>query len=54
VWAAYKKEQAKGLQGRASRAVRDIDALFDVNVAGDGEKAIFDAIQRQFTRMDRR
>lgn len=44
VWAAYKREQAKGIQGRATRAVMDIDALFDVVVAGDGERAIFKAI----------
>ncbi len=44
VWAAYKKEHARGIQGRATRAVMDIDNLFDVIVAGDGEKAIFDAI----------
>lgn len=45
VWAAYKKEQARGIQGRATRAVMDLDALFDVIVAGDGEKAIFKAIE---------
>lgn len=45
VWAAYKKEHAKGIQGRATRAVMDIDSVFDVVVAGDGEKAIFTALQ---------
>lgn len=45
VWAAYKKEQAKGFQGRATRAVMDIDALFDVVVAGDGERAILKALE---------
>ena len=36
---------SKGIQGRATRAVMDIDGLFDVVVAGDGEKAIFKALE---------
>lgn len=53
VWAAYKKEQAKGIQGRATRAVMDIDDLFDVIVAGDGEKAIFKAIDPTFVPLNK-
>jgi anaerobic magnesium-protoporphyrin IX monomethyl ester cyclase len=45
VYAAYKKELTRGQMGRAKRAVDDLNALFDVNVAGDGEKAIFDALK---------
>jgi len=45
VWAAYKKEKARGIQGRATRAVLDLEDLFDVIVAGDGERAIFKAIE---------
>lgn len=42
---AYKKEVADGLSGRAVRAMRQIESLFDVIVAGDGEKAIFQALE---------
>lgn len=53
VWAAYKREQSKGVQGRATRAVMDIDDLFDVIVAGDGERAIFKAIDPTFVPLNK-
>lgn len=43
VYAAVKKERAQNREGRAIRALRDLD-LFDVVVAGDGEQAIFEAL----------
>src|SRR5579864_4429812 len=42
--AAARRERRLGLDGRASRALRDLFAAFDVLVAGDGERAIFDAL----------
>lgn len=44
VHAAAKKEQARGNPGRATRALAQLSSLFDVLVAGDGEVAIFRAI----------
>lgn len=44
VYAAVKKERSRGQKGRAERALSDLD-LYDVVVAGDGEQAIFDALQ---------
>jgi anaerobic magnesium-protoporphyrin IX monomethyl ester cyclase len=41
--AAYKKEISQGISGRAVRAMRQAETMFDVLVAGDGEKSIFDA-----------
>lgn len=41
VQAAYKKEIKSGIIGRAVRAMRQAEEMFDVLVAGDGEEAIF-------------
>jgi anaerobic magnesium-protoporphyrin IX monomethyl ester cyclase len=43
-YAACKKERAIGTQGRATRAMRQLTDVFEVVVAGDGEDAIFEAI----------
>ena len=45
VQAAAKKEQARGAPGRATRALTQLSSLFDVLVAGDGEVAIFRALE---------
>lgn len=42
--AAYKREVKRGINGRAAKAMRSLEALFDVLVAGDGEDAVFHAI----------
>ncbi len=44
VHAAYRKERKAGKDGRATRAYRQLEAAFDVLVAGDGERAVFLAI----------
>ncbi len=44
VHAAYKKERKAGRRGRAHVAFEKLSAVFDVMVAGDGERAIFEAI----------
>lgn len=44
VWAAAKKENAKGIMGRARRAFQNIYLMFNTIVAGDGERAILKAI----------
>lgn len=43
--AAYRNEHKRAINGRASRSLRDLLAMFDVVVAGDGEKAIFEALK---------
>ena len=43
--AAAKKEKAQEIEGRAQRALTVMLEQFDVVVAGDGEKAIFQAIE---------
>lgn len=43
--AAYKKELARGVEGRATRALESLLDAFDCVVAGDGEQAIFEAIK---------
>lgn len=47
VYAAFKKEIARGLggSGRACRAGSRLQATFDVIVVGDGERAIFKALE---------
>lgn len=45
VLAAYKKEQIYKRVGRASKAKQELEKMFDVIVAGDGEQAIFKAIE---------
>lgn len=44
-YAAVKKEKGRGVVGRAHRAFSDLLEAFDVVVAGDGEQAIFGALQ---------
>lgn len=45
VSAAFKRQKALGRPGRAARAFNDLQSAFDVLVAGDGEEAIFIALQ---------
>ena len=45
VHAAAKHERKRSVLGRASRAVKQLTAMFDVLVTGDGEFAIFEALQ---------
>lgn len=45
VCAALKKEKKRGEEGRAHRAYADLERMADVIVAGDGEDAMFLAIQ---------
>ena len=45
VHAAAKKEHARRDPGRAARALAQLSGLFDVLVAGDGEVAIFRALE---------
>jgi radical SAM superfamily enzyme YgiQ (UPF0313 family) len=42
---AYKKESIEAFEGRATKAMRQILELFNVAVVGDGEEAIFEAVQ---------
>ena len=43
--AAYKREISHGIDGRAVQAMRKLEEMFDVLIAGDGEEAIFLACQ---------
>lgn len=43
--AAYKKEQKRGVDGRATRAMQVLRDNFDILITGDGEEAIFVAIK---------
>ncbi len=45
VCAAAKHERKRSVLGRASRAVKQLTAMFDVLVTGDGEIAVFQALQ---------
>ena len=45
VYAAAKHERKRSVLGRASRAVKQLMAMFDVLVTGDGEFAVFEALQ---------
>src|SRR5690242_18459463 len=45
VHAAAKQERKRSVLGRASRAVKQLTAMFDVLVTGDGEVAIFEALK---------
>jgi radical SAM superfamily enzyme YgiQ (UPF0313 family) len=45
VYAAAKHERRRSVVGRASRAVKQLTAMFDVLVTGDGEIAVFEALQ---------
>ena len=44
VWSAVKLERKAGRIGRAHRALAQLEGLFDVLVAGDGEEAVFVAL----------
>ncbi len=44
VFAAFTREQKKGIRSRATATFRELEELADVIVAGDGEKAIFIAL----------
>jgi anaerobic magnesium-protoporphyrin IX monomethyl ester cyclase len=45
VHAAAKQERKRSVLGRASRAVKQLAAMFDVLVTGDGEAAVFEALK---------
>ncbi|HEX6826028.1 MAG TPA: radical SAM protein [Nitrospiraceae bacterium] len=45
VCAAAKYERKRSVLGRASRATKQLTAMFDVLVTGDGEAAVFEALQ---------
>lgn len=45
VHAAARQERKRSVLGRASRAVKQLAAMFDVLVTGDGEIAIFEALK---------
>lgn len=45
VCTALKREKKLGIQGRATRAYAKLSSMFDILVAGDGEDAVFLAIQ---------
>ena len=49
--AAAKKEQARRDPGRAARALAQLSGLFDVLVAGDGDVAIFRALEDDAPRL---
>lgn len=42
--AAYKNEVKRGVIGRATQSMRQMEEIFDVLVAGDGEEAVFLAL----------
>lgn len=44
VYSSARHEAKNGTSGRGTRMLRELQALVDVVVAGDGEKAIFDAL----------
>src|SRR3989338_3227978 len=43
--AAFRKEVAKGISGRATRAFQKLDGLFDTMIAGDGELAMLHTLE---------
>jgi radical SAM superfamily enzyme YgiQ (UPF0313 family) len=45
ICAAAKYERKRSILGRASRATKQLAAMFDVLVTGDGEAAVFEALQ---------
>ena len=50
-YAAYKKERARGIEGRASRALSQLLEVYAVIVCGDGERAIFAALEDDAPRI---
>ena len=49
--AAYKKELKKGFSGRATTAMKILQNNFDIFVAGDGEEAIFPALEKDASKL---
>ncbi len=49
--AAYRKETLTGVKGRATIAFAELEKRFDVLIAGDGEKAIFHAIEENAPKL---
>ena len=47
VCAAAKYERKRSILGRASRSMKQLAIMFDVLVTGDGEAAVFEALQNQ-------
>jgi anaerobic magnesium-protoporphyrin IX monomethyl ester cyclase len=45
--AAARHEQKRGVSGRATTALRLLQAEYDVLVVGDGERAVFEALRRE-------
>jgi radical SAM superfamily enzyme YgiQ (UPF0313 family) len=45
VYAAAKYERKRSVIGRAARSIKQLTAMFDVLVTGDGEAAVFEALQ---------
>jgi anaerobic magnesium-protoporphyrin IX monomethyl ester cyclase len=51
VYSAVKLERKKGTIGRATRAARQLEDAFDVLVSGDGELAVFSALEPHAPKM---
>lgn len=49
--AAHKGEKSKGIIGRAANAYQKLAKMFNVIVAGDGEEAIFEALQAKAPKL---
>lgn len=49
--AAYKREKREGIKGRATKAMENLIRMFDVLIAGDGEKAIFLALNEKVSKV---
>jgi radical SAM superfamily enzyme YgiQ (UPF0313 family) len=50
-YSAFKIERKRGVVGRAHHAVRKLEGIFDVLVSGDGEAAIFRALEADPPKM---
>ncbi len=49
--AGRKGEMAKGIIGRATKSYLDLEKMFDVIVAGDGEEAVFEALKPDASKL---
>lgn len=49
--AAHKRERRIKMQGRATKALENLVGMFDVLIAGDGEKAIFLALNEKVSKV---
>lgn len=49
--AAYKKEQKRGVLGRAHKSLNQLTNMFDSIVTGDGEIAIFETLKESFPKL---